>query len=139
MSIRSHALLALSLFAATSLVAAPPDKTRQPQQGNIQVAVDADGKLRPPTVAEQRELQTQTRSIVALQPVTHANGMGSISLGDEFDHTYIVRTAPDGALVFACTDDQDAAARFVAETATIDTILRLKPAPTRRLRVAERE
>jgi len=132
--IRSGAVLAAALIASASLFAASPS------QSAAQVAVDKNGKLRQPTPAEQRDPNAQSTaarpSLLRLEPKAHANGMVSIALDDSFDHAYVVRTAEDGSLVFLCTT-HDEAQQFVAQSASADTILRIQPAPMKR--VAERE
>lgn len=132
---RSAFVLAATLVVSGSLLAAAP------AQNSAQVAVDPSGKLRQPTPAEQRALSAQAAaarpSLLRLEPKVHANGMVSIALDESFDHAYVVRTAEDGSLVFACTT-HDEAAHFVAQTASADTILRIKTAGVAK-RVAERE
>ena len=141
MKTRSSAVLVALCLSATSMIAAP-----QARQDAAQVAVDPNGSLRQPTAAEQQDLAAKAaaarpaRSFVRLAPKAHANGMVSIALDDSFDHAYVVRTNEDGSLVFACTTHDDAS-HFVAETASIDTIMRVKPVttPAQRIRTAERE
>jgi hypothetical protein len=132
---RRAVVLAATLLASASLYAASPS------QSAAQVAVDKNGNLRQPTVIEQRALEAQTqnahRSLLRLEPKVHAKGMVSIALDESFDHAFVVRTGADGALVFACTT-HDEAQEFLAQTASADTILRLKPAGVAK-RVAERE
>jgi endoglucanase Acf2 len=136
MNRRSLFVLAASLVVSGSLFAASP------AQNAAQVAVDKNGNLRQPTQAEQRVLIEQAQatarpSILRLEPKAHGNGMVSIALDESFDHAFVVRTDADGSIVFACTS-HDEAAQFVAETASLDTILRIKPAGVAK-RTAERE
>jgi hypothetical protein len=125
---RSAFVLAVTLGVATSLFAASPVR-----QDSSQVAVDKNGNLRQPTAAEQRDLAAQSasaqpvRSFLRLEPKVHASGMVSIALDETYDHAYVVRTEEDGSLSFVCTTHDDAS-QFVASTASIDTIMRLKPA-----------
>lgn len=130
---RSVFVLAASLVLSGSLFAASQDAA--------QTAVDKNGNLRQPTKAEQRVLVEQAQaarpSILRLEPKVHANGMVSIALDESHDHAYVVRTEEDGTLSFACTTHDDAR-EFVAQTASLDTIMRLKPAVSPK-RAAERE
>ena len=128
---RSVGVLAVSLLAATSLFA----------NDGVQAAVDAKGNLRQPTVAEQRALAagTQSQSMMRLQPKVHATGMVSIELDESFDHAFVMRMDEEGQFAFVCTDDHTEAASFAASSASLDTILRIKPAATRDFRHAERE
>ena len=134
MSRRSVFVLAASLVVSGTLFAAPA-------QNAAQIAVDKNGNLRQPTQAEQRVLVEQAQSakpsILRLEPKVHANGMVSIALDESNDHAYVVRTDASGSLVFACTTHDDARA-FVAQTASLDTILRVRNAGTVK-RAAERE
>jgi hypothetical protein len=135
MNRRSVFVLAASLVVSGSLFAASP------AQNAAQVAVDKNGNLRQPTQAEQRVLveraQSAAPSVLRLEPKVHANGMVSIALDESNDHAYVVRTDANGSLVFACTTHNDARA-FVAQSASLDTILRVKNAGTVK-RAAERE
>lgn len=128
---RSVGVFAVSLLAATSLFASD----------GVQAAVDAKGNLRQPTMAEQRALAagTQSKSLMRLQPKVHATGMVSIELDESFDHAFVIRMDEEGQFAFVCTDDHNEAASFKASSASLDTILRIKPAATRDFRNAERE
>lgn len=131
---RSAVVLAAATLVSASLFAASPS------QNAAQIAVDKNGNLRQPTPSEQRALSAQSNarpSLLRLEPKTHASGMVSIALDDSFDHAYVVRTEEDGTLTFACST-HDEAQQFVAQSASKDTILRIKPAPAMK-RVAERE
>lgn len=139
---RSLALVALAVLSATSLAAADRPQSPAPPSADtaVQAAVDENGQLRQPTLAEQKALQSmRPDTVLRLKPVTHSNGMVSIALDEAFDHAFVVRTESDGSLAYVCTDDHAAAASFVAQTAQIESIMRIKPATARQTRTAERE
>jgi hypothetical protein len=127
-----------SLFVVMLFVLAIPlfAQVQEKQPDGMQVAVDENGQLRQPTAAEMQALAPKARpSILRVQASAH--GL-SITLDESFDHVYSVRTDDEGNFLFNCTDDHHESAAFVAKTASIDTILRVKP-QTQRARVAERE
>ncbi|HEX2060623.1 MAG TPA: hypothetical protein VHK90_07770 [Thermoanaerobaculia bacterium] len=123
---------------ATVAFAQQPE-VKQPDSG-MQAAVDEHGQLRQPTPEEMKALTavSQARPARLLIPQVTSQGI-SITLDESFDHMYVVRTDDDGNFVFTCTDDHSAASAFVAKTAAIETILRIKPAQPMRARIAERE
>jgi hypothetical protein len=134
-----------TVLGTTSLFAAPQvrqDAVTTPD--GLQAAVGADGQLRQPTPAEQRALAAQAeavrpRSLMRLEPKVHASGMVSIALDESNDHSYVVRTDEDGNLVFTCAQEEDAQ-HFVAASASLDTIMRIRPAASeKKIRTAERE
>lgn len=128
---RSLLIVALCLLAFPLLA-----QVQEKQPDGVQVAVDENGQLRQPTAAEMQALAPKVRpSILRVQASAH--GL-SIALDESFDHVYTVRTDEDGDFVFNCTDDHSESAAFVAKTAAIDTILRIKP-QLQRARIAERE
>jgi hypothetical protein len=135
---RSFAVIALCLSVAFGAAAEKPGSSADAGQ---QVAVDENGQLRQPTVAEQQLLASTTpRFTKPLVLKTYSNGMMSITLDERYDHTYVGHVNEAGELVFTCTDNHEAVATLMAQPAdrAVDTILRLKP--TRAMAgVAERE
>jgi hypothetical protein len=126
MSNRSLSVLAALCLTAGSMMAAPPQK--QQSGDGIVAAVDSNGNLRQPTAEEMRqaELQFHFPSRPSVMRITsHATGKSSMALDESFDHYYMARTDEDGTLVFTCTDDTQEALRFVATTASVDTIMRI--------------
>jgi hypothetical protein len=129
---RSVVVLAVSILATTTVLAA--------DGSGVKAAVDSKGNLRPLTAAEQKALEpAQPRSFMKLQPKIHANGMVSIQLDESMDHAFVVRTDEEGTLGFACTDDHSEASAFVASSASLDTIMRIKPVDGRVSPKADRE
>lgn len=133
-------MFGLCLLAAIPL-AAQQQQTMQPADPGMQAAVGENGQLRQPTAAEMQALAPATNARPTLERAVkiHAYGI-TIALDASFDHTYVVRTDEEGNFVFHCTDDHDEAAAFVARSAAIDTMLRIKPAErVQHTRLAERE
>lgn len=136
---RSAFILGVCLLVAIPVAA--QQKEVQPAGSGVQAAVDEQGRLRQPTAEEIKALAaaTASRPTLRLEPRVQSTGV-VIDLDESFDHAFVVRMDETGEISFVCTDNHDEAAAFQASEASLDTILRIKPAtPARVNRNAERE
>jgi hypothetical protein len=109
--------LGLALTAALSLVApafaAKPAAKAPAQQASgagLTAAVDAAGKLRQPTAAENRALAAGVesmfkRSVSPLRTKQTADGTMSIDLGTSFLNISLAQVGADGSIQQICVDN----------------------------------
>ena len=130
----SLAVFAGLCLAATSMIAAPPERAVDSSQT---VAAD-QGKVRGLTPAEMAMYAAQFRQRPSiLRVVTNAKGMVGLTLDESFDHHYVARVNADGSVSFTCSDDPGDVLGFVSQAAPPDTIVRMQR-PANRI-AAERE
>ena len=138
---KSLAATLVVCLGTTALFAAPPQPQQKSQATDDKqvVAVDPSGQFRGVTVERAVDLSAQAKKPMnVLRPEVTSVGSAHIALDDTYDFYYVARTDEDGYLTFTCIDNKDAASKFVASAASIDTVLRIRPVPTVRPR-AERE
>jgi hypothetical protein len=108
------AALGLATAATLSLAAPAFAANGKPAQGGRQesagltVAVDAHGKLRQPTAAENRALaagiQGLTKSAANAQVMRTPDGTMSVDLTDTFLNISMAQIQPDGSVRQVCVD-----------------------------------
>ena len=139
---RISTAVGLLLCAGTMMAAGPQQRTDAPANQGVQTAVDEKGVTRQPTTEEMSRLAAMAafKPRTAVVPVTHGTGAVSIPLDETMDHLLVVRTEADGTLEISCTDDHQDAAKFIASSASLDTIMRVGPATkVRKAQRAEKE
>jgi hypothetical protein len=130
-------VLSVLCLSATAAVAAPAAQSASvpPPGGAIVISVDANGQIRETTIEEQRALSAMTEASrpakKALRVVVTSTGAAHIPLDSTFDFSFVARTEADGTLLTTCVDSPEAAEAFVAQSASIDTIMRIKPGTVR--------
>lgn len=105
------AALALAVIAL-GLAAAPAFAAGRQAANGLQVAIDANGKLRQPTVAESRELAAQFTTKAATsapQFTTWADGTISMVLSADYLNVWLVGLNADGSANQVCVDGYNAA------------------------------
>lgn len=143
---RKFAVVAGLCLVASSILAQPAPRraigAAKAAELVMRVSVDENGQIRQPSVDEIRQLIAQAEAVappsIMLRTSTNAQPGVGLEVTDAFDHAYLSRTNADGALVFTCTDDHLEGAVFVAQTAPIESVMRLRPGQQRQ-RAAERE
>jgi hypothetical protein len=99
--------LAAPAFAANGATGKPAQDGRQESAG-MTVAVDAHGKLRQPTAAENRALaagiQGLTKSAADVQVNRTPDGTMSVDLTDTFLNISMAQIQPDGTVRQVCVD-----------------------------------
>ncbi len=125
-------LATLGLAAAATLsLAAPafagdgkPAHAGQQESAGLTVAVDAQGKLRQPTAAENRALtagiQAMTKSASNAQVVQTPDGTMSMDLTDTFLNISLVQIQPDGSVRQVCVDSAADANAFLNSTPALE-------------------
>lgn len=134
---KSRTLVVLIVLCLAALSMAAQERSVASPDSGQQVAVDANGQLRPPTAEEQALLATAPVANHPLKIRTLANGAVGIALDESFDFMLVATTDADGGFLLSCTDDHDTAASML-KAAPADTILRLRPRAETRP-AAERE
>jgi hypothetical protein len=119
-------LAALGLATAATLSLAAPAfaaNGRQESDG-LTVAVDAHGKLRQPTAAENRALaagiQGMTKSAADAQVVRMPDGTMSVDLTDMFLNISMAQIQPDGSVVQLCVDSAADANAVLSTTSALE-------------------
>ena len=125
------AVAALCLGATSTFAAQPQSSAVPPPGGAVVISVDENGQIRETTIEEQRQLSALTEAArpakKALRPLVTTTGAAHIPLDESYDFSFVARTNADGYLEMTCVDSHEAAEAFVAEAASVDTILRIKP------------
>lgn len=100
------AVIALGLAAAPAFAAG-----RQAATNGLQVAIDANGKLRQPTAAESRELAAPftAKAISAPEFTAWADGTISMVLSADYLNVWLVGLNADGSTNQVCVDGYNAA------------------------------
>src|SRR2546423_3343620 len=121
---RHASLVILSLFAAASLFAAPPENAQRRdsvvrlEPAAFRAAIDpATGRLRQLTPEEARQLSASFMKSLHLKPVVprvQSNGTISVELDDSSMNYYMARVTEEGVVTFNCVNDpSDAVALLI--------------------------
>jgi hypothetical protein len=98
-------------LAAPAFAGEKPAVKKGPGAGQgLIAAIDATGKLRQPTAAENKALAAGVASMLkskasSLQAKQTADGTMSVNLGTSFLNISIAKVGPDGALQQICLDN----------------------------------
>jgi len=116
-------LAALGIAAAMVLALAAPAFAGEKPAG-MTAAIDAKGKLRQPTAAENQALvaglQAMTKSASSVTMTQWADGTVAATLLDAFLSTTLVQTQADGSLQQICVDSPADAASVLAGTPILE-------------------
>jgi hypothetical protein len=116
-------LAALGLAAAMVLSLSAPAFAGEKAAG-MTAAIDAKGKLRQPTAAENQALvsglQAMTKSASSVTMTQFPDGTVSATLLDVFLNTTLVQVQPDGSLRQVCVDSPSDANAVLSGTPILE-------------------
>jgi hypothetical protein len=117
-------LAALGVAMATVLALAAPAFAGEKPAAGMTAAIDAKGKLRQPTAAENQALvaglQAMTKSAASIPMTQWPDGTVSATLLDAFLSTTLIQVQADGSLQQVCVDSPADAAAVLAGTPLLE-------------------